>query len=146
MIRNAERLAPVDGRLWREYRRRVIDNPGRDEALGTLDAGDAKGLSKNLKLEGPTHADCLIECERAFVWIEGKRNDWLSPSIKWDVNATNSREISAGHARSRFKSLRALSRTCLPPYHSVGAIRDRCLWDEYISRKFEPSTQFPHLF
>jgi hypothetical protein len=22
---------------------------------------------------------------RAFVWIEGKRNDWLSPSIRWDV-------------------------------------------------------------
>ena len=85
MIRNAHRLAPTDGRLWREYRRRVIDNPGRDEALRTLDDGDAKGLSKNLKLEGCTHADCLIECERAFVWIEGKRNDWLSPSIKWDV-------------------------------------------------------------
>ncbi len=85
MIRNVHRLAPTDGRLWREYRRRVIDNPDRDEALRTLDAGNAKGLSKNLKLEGPTHADCLIECERAFVWIEGKRNDWLSPSIKWDV-------------------------------------------------------------
>jgi hypothetical protein len=85
MIRNALRLAPTDGLLWREYRRRVIDNPGRDEALRMLDAGDSKGLSKNLKLEGPTHADCLIECERAFVWVEGKRNDWLSPSIKWDV-------------------------------------------------------------
>ena len=85
MIRNAERLAPVDGRLLREYRRRVIDNPGRDNALRTLDAGDAKGVSKALRLEGCTHADCLIECEKAFVWIEGKRNDWLSPSIKWDV-------------------------------------------------------------
>ena len=52
MIRNAHRLAPTDGRLWREYRRRVIDNPGRDEALRTLDAGDAKGLPKELKLEG----------------------------------------------------------------------------------------------
>jgi len=62
-----------------------LTTPGRDEALKTLDDGDAKGLSKNLKLEGSTHADCLIECERAFVWIEGKRNDWLSPSIKWDV-------------------------------------------------------------
>ena len=85
MIRNADKLAPTDGRLWREYQRRVIDNPGREEALRALDAGDAKGLSRDLKLEGPTHADCLIECERAFVWIEGKRNDWLSPSIKWDV-------------------------------------------------------------
>jgi len=85
MIRNAHRLAPTDGRQWTRYRERVIDNPGRDEALRTLDAGDAKGLPKELKLEGSTHADCVIECERAFVWIEGKRNDWLSPSIKWDV-------------------------------------------------------------
>ena len=85
MIRNAERLAPVDGRLWREYRRRVIDNPSREDALRTLDAGDTKGVSKALRLEGSTHADCLIECEKALVWIEGKRNDWLSPSIKWDV-------------------------------------------------------------
>jgi hypothetical protein len=85
MIRNAERLAPVDGRLWKEYRRRVIENPSRNDALQKLDAGDVKGVSKILKLEGSTHADCLIECERAFVWIEGKRNDWLSPSIKWDV-------------------------------------------------------------
>jgi hypothetical protein len=85
MIRNAHRLAPTDGRLWREYQRRVIEDPGKEEALRRLDAGDAKGLPKNLKLEGATHADCLIECERVFVWIEGKRNDWLSPSIKWDV-------------------------------------------------------------
>jgi hypothetical protein len=85
MIRNAHRLAPTDGRLWREYRRRVIDNPDKDEALRKLDAGDASGLPKELKLEGSTHADCLIDCARAFIWIEGKRNDWLSPSIKWDV-------------------------------------------------------------
>ena len=85
MIRNAHRLAPQDGRLWKEYQRRVIDNPGRDEALRRLDAGDPKGLSKELILEGSTHADCLIECTNAFVWIEGKRNDWLSPCIKWDV-------------------------------------------------------------
>ena len=26
-----------------------------------------------------------IDCRRAVVWIEGKRNDWLSPNIKWDV-------------------------------------------------------------
>src|SRR5215472_14481420 len=79
MIRNAHKLTPTDGRLWREYRRRVIDNPRREEALRTLDAGDANGLSKNMKLEGPTHADCLIECERAFVWIEGKRD---SPGLQ----------------------------------------------------------------
>ena len=85
MIRNAHRLAPQDGRLWREYRRRVIDNSKKDEALLKLDAGDTKGLPKELILEGCTHADCLIECSDAFVWVEGKRNDWLSPCIKWDV-------------------------------------------------------------
>lgn len=85
MIRNAHRLAPHDGRLWREYRRRVIDNPEKDDALRRLDAGDSKGVPAELRLEGRTHADCLIECTDAFVWIEGKRNDWLSPSIKWDV-------------------------------------------------------------
>ena len=85
MIRNAHRLAPADGRLWMEYRRRVIDNPEKDEALPRLDAGDAKGLPKDLRLEGCTHADCLIECTNGFVWVEGKRNDWLSPCIKWDV-------------------------------------------------------------
>jgi hypothetical protein len=36
-------------------------------------------------LEGTTYADCLIECERAIVWIEGKRQDWLSPGTKWDT-------------------------------------------------------------
>jgi len=85
MIRNAHKLAPIDGRQWREYRRRVIDNPRKEEALRKLDAGHADGIPNELKLEGSTHADCLIECEKAFVWIEGKRNDWLSPSTKWDV-------------------------------------------------------------
>ena len=37
-------------------------------------------------LEGKTHADCLITCERAIIWIEGKRNDWLSPRTKWDAD------------------------------------------------------------
>jgi len=27
----------------------------------------------------------LIECERAVIWVEGKRNDWLDYSTKWDV-------------------------------------------------------------
>jgi hypothetical protein len=84
MIRNAHRLAPVDGRRWREYRTRVLDNPKKAAALAKLDAGST-AISPQLKLEGNTHADCLIQCEGAFVWIEGKRNDWLSPSITWDV-------------------------------------------------------------
>ena len=75
MVRNAHRLAPQDGRLWREYRRRVIDNPARGEALRGLDAGDTNGVPKELMLEGSTHADCLIECTNTFVWVEGKRND-----------------------------------------------------------------------
>lgn len=86
MIRNAHRLAPIDGRRWREYQIRVIDNPKKDAALAKLDAGVTKGISRKLILEGCTHADCLIETEQAFVWIEGKRNDWLSPATKWDVS------------------------------------------------------------
>jgi hypothetical protein len=86
MIRNAHKLVPKDGRQWQEYWPRVIDNPKKEEALRKLDAGDLKRIPAKLKLEGCTHADCLIECEKAFVWIEGKRNDWLSPNIKWDVS------------------------------------------------------------
>jgi hypothetical protein len=85
MIRNAHRLAPQDGRQWQEYARRVINNPKKQWALALLDGGTCEGVPKELILEGSTHADCLIECERAFVWIEGKRNDWISPCIKWDV-------------------------------------------------------------
>jgi len=72
-------------RQWREYATRVINNPAKQKALALLDGGSGEGVPKSLILEGPTYADCLIECERAFVWIEGKRNDWLSPCIKWDV-------------------------------------------------------------
>ena len=100
MIRNAHRLAPVDGRRWQHYRRRVIDNPAREEALRRLDQGITAGIPKQLILEGPTHADCLIETEHAFVWIEGKRNDWLSPSIAWDVT----RDQLAAESRSRLEA------------------------------------------
>ena len=77
------------------YQRRVIDNPRKDEVLRKLDSGHADGIPKTLKLEGSTRADCLIECERAFVWIEGKRDDWLSPSTKWDVTALSKTLISS---------------------------------------------------
>jgi hypothetical protein len=43
------------------------------------------GGARALILEGPTSADCLIECEHAIIWIEGKRFDWLAPSTTWDV-------------------------------------------------------------
>lgn len=85
LIRNAERLAPQDGKRWRDYWTRIIENPKRASALGRLDRGVSKGIPKELILEGPSHADCLIECERMIIWVEGKRFDWLSPGTTWDV-------------------------------------------------------------
>jgi hypothetical protein len=85
MIRNAERLTPRDGRRWHEYRARVIENPGNAAALKQLDRGETSGLEAKLSLEGPTSADCLIECDRTIIWVEGKRNDWLDYSTTWDV-------------------------------------------------------------
>lgn len=57
MIGNAHRLAPQDGRRWREYASRVIQNPARDKALTLLDGGSTAGIPKQLILEGCTHAD-----------------------------------------------------------------------------------------
>src|SRR5437763_14729844 len=71
MIRNAERLAPLDGRRWGAYQTRVVDNPARLEALEKLDRGERDGIARELILEGASHADCLIECERAVIWVEG---------------------------------------------------------------------------
>jgi len=85
MIENVDRLAPSDGRRWREYQRRVTDNPRREEGLEKLRAGVTRGVDPLLKLEGRTSADCLIECENLVIWIEGKRNDWLAYSTTWDV-------------------------------------------------------------
>ncbi len=85
MIRNAELLTPRDGRRWREYRSRVIEHPDRDAALALLDRDLTEGIERKLLLEGPTCADCLIECEHAVIWIEAKRNDWLDYSTTWDV-------------------------------------------------------------
>lgn len=85
MIENVERLAPRDGRQWRQYRTRVTDNPARDAALAKLEQGQTSGIDARLKLEGRTSADCLIECAHAFIWVEGKRNDWLDYSTTWDV-------------------------------------------------------------
>jgi hypothetical protein len=84
MIHNAGLLAPRDGRQWREYTRRVTENPSLAAALEALARGTGT-INPLLKLEGPTSADCLIECEHAVIWVEGKRNDWLEPSTKWDV-------------------------------------------------------------
>jgi hypothetical protein len=81
MLRNVERLAPVDGRRWEDLKARTAN---RDQVLAAHDGGTP--LPREFVLEGPTHCDCLIECEHAFIWIEGKRNDWLSPSTTWDVS------------------------------------------------------------
>jgi len=43
-------------------------------------------LPPRYRLEGSTYADCLIECEKAIIWIEGKRFDRISFSTKWDKN------------------------------------------------------------
>jgi hypothetical protein len=85
MIRHAELLVPRDGRRWRELQARVVDDRRRQEVLARLDAGAEGDVPRNFILEGPTHADCLVECERAVLWIEGKRNDWLDPGTTWDV-------------------------------------------------------------
>lgn len=84
MIENAEQLAPLDGRRWAEILQRVR-HPKREKSLEILKAGARKGLPEKLILEGPTKADCFIECTRAVIWVEGKRNDWLTPSTTWDV-------------------------------------------------------------
>lgn len=81
LIRNCQ---PKTAALRSEFETRVTSNPKREQALAKLDAGFGKGIHRDLILEGPTHADCLIETESAVVWIEGKRNDVLSRAIKWD--------------------------------------------------------------
>jgi hypothetical protein len=88
MIRNPSLLAAADGKQWREYERRVLRNPHRGEFLKNLDRGQVAGLPREAQkmiLEGRTCGDCIVETEGAIIWIEGKRNDWLSPGTKWDI-------------------------------------------------------------
>lgn len=61
MIRNAERLAPVDGKRWRELHARVIDEPERERTVTSFERGELKRLPASMTLEGPSHADFLIE-------------------------------------------------------------------------------------
>jgi hypothetical protein len=84
MIQNVEQLAPHDGRQWMELRQRAY-HAKREQALDALRVGSRDGVPGKLILEGPTNADCVIDCTRAVIWVEGKRNDWLAPSTKWDV-------------------------------------------------------------
>jgi hypothetical protein len=80
--------APIEpGRLEKLDYTKEITVPASEERLGWLsERADELGYSGSLPavLEGKTHADCLITCERAVIWIEGKRHDWLSPRTKWD--------------------------------------------------------------
>ena len=85
MIRNAHRLSPSDGRRYQEYARRV-SHPQKDEVLRRLDAGGTSAIPAQLRFEGDSCCDCLIECKSALVWVEGKRNDWLAASTTWDVS------------------------------------------------------------
>ena len=66
----------------------LLDNAGKLGRTGTKQdeiRQRVEAAEPRLRiLEGTTYADCLIECERAIVWIEGKRHDWLSPGTKWD--------------------------------------------------------------
>lgn len=84
MLENASSLAPRDGKEWRELVRRTEDPEAVRRGIEFLKAGKSPG--KRLILEGRTSADCLIECERALIWIEGKRFDWIDPATKWDVS------------------------------------------------------------
>jgi len=85
MITNADKLTPRDGSQWKKLRQRVADLDKVEKALAELGQG-RRTIQQSLVLEGPTHCDCLIECEYAFIWIEGKRFDWLEPSTTWDVS------------------------------------------------------------
>ena len=84
MLENGRRLAPCDGKKWRELIRRTEDLDAVRNGIEKLKAG--KNPARKLILEGPTSADCLIECERALIWIEGKRFDWIAPATTWDVS------------------------------------------------------------
>jgi hypothetical protein len=112
MLENAERLAPRDGGRWREFEQRVITNPQRDAARRLLETGDTR-IPPRLKLEGATHADCLIETARAVIWIEGKRNDWLAPAITWDaVRDQLARNAEAAHLLAASLRKRSLVIVC----------------------------------
>jgi hypothetical protein len=84
MLRNHDRLAPQDGKKWRALRKRVSDPTAVNAAIQHLDSGTAAGVKKSLRLEGATCADCLVRCQRAIIWVEGKRYDWLSTNTTWD--------------------------------------------------------------
>jgi hypothetical protein len=84
MLRNSHLLAPSDGSKFRSFQARLSDRAAVAAAADKLDAG-YRSISRSYVLEGASHADCLIECEHAVIWVEGKRDDWLAPGTSWDV-------------------------------------------------------------
>ena len=85
MLRNAERLRPNSERSCEELKKRMANHVAVSAALSKLEKETGVvALPRGLSLESSTHADCLIECEKVFIWIEGKRFDRLSFSTKWD--------------------------------------------------------------
>ena len=140
MLENAERLAPRDGGRWREFEQRVITNPQRDAARRLLETGDTR-IPPRLKLEGATHADCLIETAGAVIWIEGKRNDWLAPAITWDaVRDQLARNAEAAHLVA--VSLRKRSLVIVCHEHPL-KYHEQALLDGYRAGTW--SAGWPHL-
>jgi hypothetical protein len=141
MIQHADRLAPWDGRAWREYRHRVLENPEREQALAALARGRSP-IPRDLVLEGPTHADCLIECERCVIWIEGKRNDWHGTGTKWDVSRDQlARDAEAAWLSAQQSGIEE-SRLLICHEHELKH-HERALLDGYRSGSW--SAGWPHL-
>lgn len=92
MLEHAKELVPSDGRKWRELAHRLEKDPAETRhAITALrkavnDGMPTPPISPRLRLEAGTHADCMIVCKDVIVWVEGKRNDWLSPWTSWDVH------------------------------------------------------------
>lgn len=82
MLRHASALTPKDGRRWRELAARAASVRDLDALCDRL--GGGLTLPDGLVLEGATSGDCVIECDQAVIWIEGKRNDWLASGTTWD--------------------------------------------------------------
>ncbi len=69
-------------------RKQLVDGDAQTvaEGLQKLDSGRIRsGRGTWWVLEGTTKVDCAIFAEKATVFIEGKRTDRLSKSIKWDL-------------------------------------------------------------
>lgn len=87
MLEHASSLTPLDGKKWLQLQKRVANRAKVRKAIEVLKSDtNPPRVPRDLILEGPSHADCLIECDHAYIWIEGKRYDWIAPSTTWDVS------------------------------------------------------------